>query len=80
MLESLSLWGLGYSWGGFESLVIPSDPQISARNAKLNYPGPLIRLHVGLECVDDLLSDLRHGLDQLQVNSGTSYQKIRATA
>lgn len=80
MLESLSLWGLGYSWGGFESLVIPSDPQITAREAKLSYPGPLIRLHVGLECVDDLLSDLRHGLDQLQLNSGTRYQKIRATA
>lgn len=80
MLESLELWGLGYSWGGFESLVIPSNPQITAREAKHSYPGPLIRLHVGLESVDDLLTDLRQGLDLLQFASNASQAKVRATA
>ncbi|MCC6828343.1 MAG: cystathionine beta-lyase [Novosphingobium sp.] len=65
MVESLSLFGLGYSWGGFESLILPCDPQLSARTCSGAFPGPLLRLHIGLESVDDLIADLRHGLDQL---------------
>lgn len=65
MLERLSLFGLGYSWGGYESLVIPCDPQLKARTHRRNYPGPLLRLHIGLESVTDLIADLRRGLDAL---------------
>lgn len=65
MLESLRLFGLGFSWGGFESLAILSDPQLRARTHKTSYPGPLVRLHVGLESTGDLIADLRQGLDTL---------------
>jgi cystathionine beta-lyase len=65
LVEGLSLFGLGYSWGGFESLALPSDPQLAARCAPPQLGGPLVRLHVGLESPADLISDLRRGLDRL---------------
>lgn len=65
LVEGLSLFGLGYSWGGFESLALPSDPQLAARCAPPKLGGPLVRLHVGLESPGDLISDLRLGLDRL---------------
>ena len=77
-LESLTLFGLGYSWGGFESLAIPSDPQIKARACKLDYPGPLLRLHIGLESADDLIADLRNGLDMLSLESAAPRSNRRA--
>ena len=78
MVERLELFGLGFSWGGFESLAIPSDPQLKARTHKLSYPGPLLRVHVGLESVDDLIADLRQGLDTLSQDIATSQRKLRA--
>ena len=65
MLDRLSLFGLGYSWGGFESLAIPCDPQLGSRTYPARFAGPLVRLHVGLEDVADLTHDLRRGLDAL---------------
>jgi cystathionine beta-lyase len=62
-LDALRLFGLGFSWGGFESLAIVCDPQLSVRKHARDYGGPLMRLHVGLEDPDDLIADLRHGLD-----------------
>ena len=62
-LDALKLFGLGFSWGGFESLAIACDPQLKARQHPRDYGGPLIRLHVGLEDPDDLIADLRRGLD-----------------
>lgn len=62
-LDALGLFGLGFSWGGFESLAISCDPQLRARKFRKDYGGPLIRLHVGLEAPDDLIGDLRAGLD-----------------
>lgn len=62
LLQSLHLFGLGYSWGGFESLVISSDPQLDARANPPRYAGPLIRLHIGLEEPQDLIADLDAGL------------------
>jgi len=62
-LDALELFGLGFSWGGFESLAIWSDPQLKRRRFKRDYGGPLIRLHIGLESPDDLIADLRQGLD-----------------
>jgi cystathionine beta-lyase len=63
LLDTLDLFGLGFSWGGFESLAIHCDPQLGQRGVKAGFTGPLIRLHVGLEDADDLIADLRHGLD-----------------
>lgn len=62
-LNTLSLFGLGFSWGGFESLAIPCDPQLTRRRFSRDYGGPLIRLQIGLEDPDDLIADLRRGLD-----------------
>jgi len=61
-LDALTLFGLGFSWGGFESLAIHCDPQLKTRKLKRDYGGPLIRLHIGLEDPQDLMADLRNGL------------------
>jgi len=62
-IDSLELFGLGFSWGGFESLAIHCDPQLKLRPDKPAFDGPVIRLHVGLEDPDDLIADLRQALD-----------------
>jgi cystathionine beta-lyase len=62
-LNALKLFGLGFSWGGFESLAIWCDPQLKVRRFRHDYGGPLMRLHVGLEAPADLIADLRHALD-----------------
>lgn len=62
-LDALKLFGLGFSWGGFESLAISVDPQLGYRRIRRSYPGPLVRLHVGLEDPADLIDDLRQALD-----------------
>jgi cystathionine beta-lyase len=62
LLNAVKLFGMGYSWGGFESLVIPFDCA-SYRTATTWAPGgPALRLHIGLENVEDLKADLERGL------------------
>jgi cystathionine beta-lyase len=61
-LDRLELFGLGFSWGGYESLAIHCDPQIKRTAAPWRAEGPLLRLHVGLEDPDDLIADLAEGL------------------
>ncbi len=60
-LDALDLFGLGFSWGGFESLAIDCGPQLAGRLAPDAYEGALIRLHVGLEDPEDLMADLARG-------------------
>lgn len=62
LLNALTLFGLGFSWGGFESLAIACDPQLRQRRAPPALGGPLVRLHVGLEEPADLIDDLSRGL------------------
>lgn len=62
-LDALEVFGLGFSWGGFESLAIWCDPQLKRRQFRRDYGGPLIRLHIGLETPEDLIADLRQGLE-----------------
>ncbi|WP_397423192.1 cystathionine beta-lyase [Phenylobacterium sp.] len=62
-LDGLKLFGLGFSWGGFESLAISCAPQLKVRNFAKDYGGPLVRLHIGLEDPEELKADLRAGLD-----------------
>jgi cystathionine beta-lyase len=64
-LDGLKYFGMGYSWGGFESLVIPFDPTSYRTATKWVGPGPALRFHVGLEAVDDLISDLASGFARL---------------
>jgi cystathionine beta-lyase len=62
LLDTVKLFGMGYSWGGFESLVIPFDCS-DYRSATTWAPGgPALRFHIGLESVDDLKADLERGL------------------
>jgi hypothetical protein len=62
-VEKLQLFGIGYSWGGYESLVVPVDPHRTVTSA----PGSnLVRLHIGLEDVGDLIADLAVAFDQLE--------------
>jgi len=65
MLDGLALFGIGSSWGGYESLMIAGNP--SPRRAASPLPGPgwLLRVHVGLEAAEDLLADLDAGFDRL---------------
>ncbi|MCR9078079.1 MAG: cystathionine beta-lyase [Hyphomonadaceae bacterium] len=59
-LEAMKLFGMGFSWGGFESLLIPCDDQLDRIDGDRIHdrPGPLIRVHVGLEDPSDLIADL----------------------
>jgi cystathionine beta-lyase len=57
-IESLTLFGLGASWGGFESLVLPAIPQARRNLQPQPDDGRLVRLHIGLEDPDDLITDL----------------------
>jgi cystathionine beta-lyase len=65
-LDALSLFRLGFSWGGFESLALNCDPQFGAREFAPDFKGPLIRLSVGLEDPDDLIADLEGGFAALK--------------
>jgi cysteine-S-conjugate beta-lyase len=69
-LDELELFGLGFSWGGFESLAISCDPQLLRRKFAPKFEGPLMRLHIGLENPDDLIADLRRGLDAFAKAAG----------
>jgi len=62
LLDALTLFGLGYSWGGFESLATHETHQMAYRDHPPTLEGELIRLHVGLEDPDDLIADLEAGL------------------
>jgi cysteine-S-conjugate beta-lyase len=65
MLNTLTLFGMGYSWGGFESLVIPFDCAGYRTATKWSPGGPTLRFHIGLENVEDLKADLARGFGVL---------------
>ena len=62
LMSALELFGLGYSWGGFESLITHETGQLAFRQAPPALAGELLRLHVGLEDPADLIADLETGL------------------
>lgn len=66
LIDALRLFGIGSSWGGFESLAIRAYPEKYRSASKWNPGGPLLRLHVGLEDPDDLLADLEQGFAQMK--------------
>ena len=69
LLDSVKLFGMGYSWGGFESLIIPFDCDPYRTATKWAPGGPTMRLHIGLENVDDLKADLERGFAALKAAS-----------
>ena len=67
-LDNFSLFSMAYSWGGFESLILPNQPeQVAALRpgGEVDFSGTLIRLHIGLENVDDLIADLAAGFERI---------------
>ena len=66
-VDGLQLFGIGYSWGGFESLIVPAHIRRSARAFAAE--GPVLRIHAGLEDAGDLIADLEKGLNRLREQS-----------
>lgn len=65
MFESYALFSMGFSWGGYESLIIPCDDNITRTAKPWKAEGPLVRLSIGLEHPDDLIADLTQGFARL---------------
>ncbi len=63
--DSLKLFGMGYSWGGFESLAIPFDCSDYRTATRWHSEGPAVRLHIGLEDPADLIADLAQALGKM---------------
>jgi cysteine-S-conjugate beta-lyase len=67
MLDGLAHFGLGFSWGGYESLAVPADIKRTAKT--FDAEGPVIRIHAGLEDAGDLISDLTRGFERLRASA-----------
>ena len=67
MLDGMNLFSMGFSWGGFESLIVPFKPKRTATHWHVT--GPALRLHIGLEHPDDLIADLEQGFNRLNLSS-----------
>ncbi|MEQ1670958.1 MAG: cystathionine beta-lyase [Hyphomicrobium sp.] len=65
-LDHLQLFAMGYSWGGYESLVIPFDPSSYRTATKWTDKGPALRFHIGLDAVEDLQADLAAGFERMR--------------
>ncbi len=66
LIDGLALYGIGASWGGYESLVMPFDPREARSATQWPYPGPCFRIHAGLEAIDDLIADMDAGFRRLR--------------
>ena len=66
MLDGMQIFHMGYSWGGYESLIVPTNVRSIRTASPWNFEGPLVRLHVGLESVSDLKDDLAEGFQRLR--------------
>lgn len=69
MLDGLKLFGMGFSWGGFESLVIPFDCKSYRTATQWNASGPALRFSIGLEDIEDLKADLALGFERLRAHA-----------
>ncbi len=72
LLDTVELFGMGYSWGGFESLVIPFDCADYRTATQWAPEGPTLRLHIGLENVEDLKADLARGFEAFNAARGVN--------
>lgn len=69
LIDGLELFGIGYSWGGYESLALPIDPQRFRTVTSWQAEGPAVRLQIGLEDPADLIADLTAGLDRFRATA-----------
>ncbi|HRY05545.1 MAG TPA: PLP-dependent transferase, partial [Hyphomicrobiaceae bacterium] len=65
-VDHLELFGMGYSWGGYESLIIPFDPRSYRTATRWSESGTALRIHIGLEDPADLKRDLAAGFERLK--------------
>ena len=67
--DALKIFGIGFSWGGFESLAMPclSDNLLRSAHKESVEKLSIIRLHIGLENVDDLIEDLKNAFSMIYV-------------
>lgn len=70
LVDHLEFFGMGYSWGGYESLVLPFDPRPYRTATKWHAEGQALRFHIGLEDVADLKADLEAGFARFRVARG----------
>jgi cystathionine beta-lyase len=70
LVDDLKLFKMGFSWGGYESLILPSDPRGSRSVTEWKAEGPVVRIHIGLEDPDDLIADLHAGLKRYSKHIG----------
>ncbi len=70
LIDGLAHFGIGYSWGGFESLALPVDPARYRTATAWQAEGPVVRLQIGLEDADDLIADLDAGLARFRAARG----------
>jgi cystathionine beta-lyase len=68
MVEALELFGIGASWGGYESLALPTTGFLTRTAGTGVFPGPVVRLHIGLEDPTDLIADLDQALAVLRTH------------
>ncbi len=66
MVDALTLFGIGASWGGYESLALPTTGYVTRTTGSGRFGGPTLRLHIGLEDPADLIADLEQGLAVLR--------------
>jgi cystathionine beta-lyase len=64
-IDALALFGIGASWGGFESLAILTTGNVTRTAGTGDFGGPMARIHIGLEEPSDLIADLEQGLARL---------------
>lgn len=64
-LDGLEFYGMGASWGGYESLILPGDPAAARTATKWDAQGQLLRIHAGLEDEADLIADLEAGFERM---------------
>ncbi|MBA2932776.1 cystathionine beta-lyase [Sphingomonas sp. CGMCC 1.13654] len=70
LIDGCKHFGIGYSWGGFESLALPIEPASIRTATRWEAAGPAVRLHIGLEHPDDLIADLEEGLTRFRNTRG----------
>jgi cysteine-S-conjugate beta-lyase len=70
LVDGLAHFGMGFSFGGYESLILPVDPAKLRTATRWEAPGPVVRLHIGLEDAEDLKADLDAGLQRYRAALG----------
>ena len=68
-IDGLELFGIGYSWGGYESLALPFDCTAVRTATRFSPGGPTVRFSVGIEDIEDLKADLDRGFSRLRATA-----------